>query len=289
MADPCSADPRFGKELYALGDPEAATESALASNVANFARTTHPSTAINLIVGRGTNHGKTWWSSESEQDPPSSTDDVPSPIWVPLDKFGGAFTRPNAESHPIPAPLPAPAPHLWMDFNDTSALQLLPEAIFTAVVVDWSTFRYLRPLAPRVSASWARILRPGGSLAFEGGIASIAVVGSTAELQNGVGSLGCEFENPCHATVDSARAQNWIEESRRRTRTENPGTLGAGAGETRPQNSSSCQESDNGDPERASAPEDPHRSSSSIPSSLSRPAPPIKTKSMLSSPYALHY
>ncbi|KAJ3087098.1 hypothetical protein HK102_011820 [Quaeritorhiza haematococci] len=184
-----------------------------------------------LIVGRGTNSGA-WWlkdgaspsASRSKQDKDeeggggndaqfytltriSSFNALTLTIYIHCDKFGGAFATRFSSSTPTKsttsnsyaATIPPP-PHLWLDFNNLNALRAIPTDFFDAIVVDWSTWRYMMPSAPGVIEEWSRILRgstavneevgkedggrhclnplglKSGTLVFEGGISSVKVV-----------------------------------------------------------------------------------------------------------------
>ncbi|KAJ3398066.1 hypothetical protein HDU80_009313 [Chytriomyces hyalinus] len=85
-----------------------------------------------LLVGRGTvpAHGP-------QQTQDSEHHDV---VWIPVDRFGGAFPTPST-----PESLQY---HLWIDFNDPTALAKIPDACIHRIIVDWSTWRYMTPLKP---------------------------------------------------------------------------------------------------------------------------------------------
>ncbi|KAI8822348.1 hypothetical protein BJ741DRAFT_635602 [Chytriomyces cf. hyalinus JEL632] len=82
-----------------------------------------------LLVGRGTVPTQNLQDSEHQ--------DV---IWIPVDRFGGAF--------PAPASPDSLQYHLWIDFNDPTALAKIPDACIHRIIVDWSTWRYMTPLKP---------------------------------------------------------------------------------------------------------------------------------------------
>ncbi|KAI8905411.1 hypothetical protein EDD86DRAFT_211438 [Gorgonomyces haynaldii] len=96
--------------------------------------------------------------------------------YVCVDAFGGAFDH---------------EPHLWMDFN-SSSLKLLPDDAFDSITVDSSTWRYLKPNTSH--REWWRILKHGGRLIFEHGIASF---GTDAQ------------ENPCHLVWTPSDLAYW--------------------------------------------------------------------------------
>ncbi|KAI8618887.1 hypothetical protein BC830DRAFT_1226527 [Chytriomyces sp. MP71] len=145
-----------------------------------------PTASVALIVGRGSIAGL-----------PSSH------IWIPVDRFGGAF--------PMTGSKDAAVHHLWMDFNHPATLACIPDVCLNTIVVDWSTWRYLTPLkklssrpsglgdthvaslpdsgideghvvsneddaSKTVMDEWRRILKPGGELFFEATASSIQYV-----------------------------------------------------------------------------------------------------------------
>ncbi|KAJ3237789.1 hypothetical protein HDU78_003867 [Chytriomyces hyalinus] len=59
---------------------------------------------------------------------------------IPVDRFGGAF--------PTPSTPDSLQYHLWIDFNDPTALAKIPDACIHRIIVDWSTWRYMTPLKP---------------------------------------------------------------------------------------------------------------------------------------------
>jgi hypothetical protein len=137
--------------------------------------TTHPQTK--MIVGRGT---------------PFNLGDE----WMSLDAFGGNFK--SAE------------PHLWMDFNNPPALTHLHSNWLNLIVIDCSTWRYMKPII--ASKEWHRILAPGGKLMFEAGAASYCLEAAAStigyyksnEADRGLTlSQGFIFteDNPCHLTL----------------------------------------------------------------------------------------
>ncbi|KAJ3231737.1 hypothetical protein HDU81_003547 [Chytriomyces hyalinus] len=130
---------RFGGELYrASSDADDAMARTLRFLMCNsdsregadeegdfYAR-------VCLLVGRGT---------VPSQSPQQSQDSEPQDVvWIPVDRFGGAF--------PAPSTPDSLQYHLWIDFNDPAALAKIPDACIHRIIVDWSTWRYMTPLKP---------------------------------------------------------------------------------------------------------------------------------------------
>ncbi|KAL2912324.1 hypothetical protein HK105_208171 [Polyrhizophydium stewartii] len=99
----------------------------------------------------------------------------------------------------------------------TTALARIPSAAFTQVVVDWSTWRYMRPLAPGIAAHWRRITaQPGGAWAVEGGVSSYRIVADTAAVPvvpvpgDHGSEICCEFDNPSHVVVREGTVRRWM-------------------------------------------------------------------------------
>ncbi|KAJ1552795.1 hypothetical protein HK405_009995 [Cladochytrium tenue] len=133
-------------------------------------------------------------------------------------------------SSPSPPPLPPPPPHLWMDFNDPGELARLSAGGAAAIIVDWSTWRYMRPTfrpavpggggrSPAVADAWRRLLAAdGGTLFFESGVASVrCVAGGDAGSGGGGGGgdeelevVGFEDDNPVHVVVRLADARRVV-------------------------------------------------------------------------------
>jgi hypothetical protein len=73
--------------------------------------------------------------------------------WIALDSFGGNFKNYDR--------------HIWMDFNSITALDQLPSDWLNSIIIDWSTWRYMKPIL--VASKWRKLLRVGCSLCFESG------------------------------------------------------------------------------------------------------------------------
>ncbi|KAJ3393530.1 hypothetical protein HDU84_001660 [Entophlyctis sp. JEL0112] len=180
---------RFGAEVYPHSDPSDAWARAI--NLLEAARGSGDIGRVGILVGRGL--------------PCSHPDGIEL---IPCDRFGGAFRSKSSDQTSA-----QPACHLWMDFNIHAALALLPSASATTIIVDWSTWRYMTPLAiangpvgngvvgPKILSDWYRILKPGGSLVFEGTISSLRMAPQVSK-----DVLDWEFDNPTHPTV----SQTWM-------------------------------------------------------------------------------
>ncbi|KAJ3011580.1 hypothetical protein HKX48_006759 [Thoreauomyces humboldtii] len=171
---------RYGHSLYALhSDPHGpecsiAAQSALLIKLAK----TH---SLGLLVGRGVDEESRWWTPDAE--PLQSSTDT---LWIPTDVFGGAFSTPPKGK--------TPQPHLWLDFTNPLDLAQIPTALVHSIVFDISTWRYMRPAHdPAIVRHWARILVPGGTMAFDAEVASVA----------GGERKGYESENPTHIMLPS--------------------------------------------------------------------------------------
>ncbi|KAI8842495.1 hypothetical protein BC829DRAFT_401639 [Chytridium lagenaria] len=169
-----------------------------------------------LVVGRG--FSGSWWIKPSLDSPSPSTTTLLSkslentePSIFYCDRFGGAFQASTQTESPK-----LPPPHLWMDFNNPSALHLIPSNTFDRIIVDWSTWRYLTPLAPTVLDHWRRILKVGGDLAFESSVASVRVV------PDGTSTLLYDFDNPTHVVIDVSTALRFVKHSPAVSRSANP-------------------------------------------------------------------
>ncbi|KAI9203439.1 uncharacterized protein BJ171DRAFT_143943 [Polychytrium aggregatum] len=204
----------------------------------------NPPLKLGLLVGRGTDTSS-WWltpipSPVSKHSSNNHINAYPV-LWVCCDRFGGAFgrapviSRPELQSesesgsskpalHPAQSTVESLPPHLWMDFNSTTALAQIPPNFFDVIAVDWSTWRYLRPADLDVITEWTRILKPCRALSspssptggcahppgtcgflFEGSVSSICYQG-IPRPPNAAPSwqqLGFEYDNPSHITIPS--------------------------------------------------------------------------------------
>ncbi|KAI9324843.1 hypothetical protein DFJ73DRAFT_871328 [Zopfochytrium polystomum] len=208
--------PRFGTDLYALADdPDAEFQRAVA-----FLRAHASSGDLkdhSSISGPGLPAGISPAATPGHADSVKSTDT----LWIPCDSFGGVFTgrSPDQDGNEV---APDPPIHLFMDFNDGEQLAQLPSSSADIIAIDWSTWRYMKPLEPvrggagderaTVADEWKRILRPGGLLAFECSVSSILCVPETATppglpfVTVGTESVTWEMSNPSHLTVSASGA-----------------------------------------------------------------------------------
>jgi hypothetical protein len=123
-----------------------------------------------LVIGRG--NGSTWWIGNYDQQD-----------YIPVDNFGGVFKDNTA--------------HLWMDFNNINGLLSLPKNWAKAIIVDYSTWRYMKP-DTKVLSCWKSILKIGGVLCFENRIASFKLDSKQ----------GYEFDNPAHITISPTKLKS---------------------------------------------------------------------------------
>jgi hypothetical protein len=82
--------------------------------------------------------------------------------------------------------------HLQLDFNNVDALKMIPDNLFTIIIIDWSTMRYLLLSKRAVAEQISRITK---KFIFESSVSSIKV-GDEA---------GYEFDNPSHTTITRER------------------------------------------------------------------------------------
>ncbi|KAJ3118865.1 hypothetical protein HDU96_007607 [Phlyctochytrium bullatum] len=200
---------RFGHELYLSGYPQSIRDTpATPRDVGRrIAATPGPRW---LVVGRGFSGG--WWGSASITRNGDGRYEGSPAVVVGCDHFGGAFKNPETDSPSTSSGPEEPPLHLWMNFNLPTSLAELPSALFDRILIDWSTWRYLKPLMslPQPSPTllldeWCRLLRPGGDLCFESGIASVTVFPT-----DGCGATPFCDHNPAHVVVPSDTAKELL-------------------------------------------------------------------------------
>ncbi len=139
-----------------------------------------------LAVGKGL--GSPWWAKGCDSNLGESYSDS---LIIPVDWFGGAFKTEALDASPL-------VPHLWFDFNNQTAIAMLPSSWASFIIIDNSTWRYLMPFS-RLE-SWKRILKTGGKLAFEGGISSVKLV-TSLDGYSAFGDYHFECDNPTHLVL----------------------------------------------------------------------------------------
>jgi hypothetical protein len=84
--------------------------------------------------------------------------------------------------------------HLQFDFNNVTALKTIPDNLFSMIIVDWSTMRYLFLAKTSVAEQISRITT---TFLFESSVSSIRVRVGKEE--------GFEFDNPSHMIISRER------------------------------------------------------------------------------------
>jgi hypothetical protein len=160
---------RFGKDLYKMN-----ADSSHPNNE-KWKQLHKPS----LLVGRGT--GTVWWTHHLKQS---------DKLIIPVDNFGGVF---KGEED-----------HLWMDFNNTTALEMLPRNWVDKLMFDYSTWRYMKTES-EILQRWKAILRIDSEICFEHGVSSI-------RINEGLGGDICFESNPSHIIISSAKLHAMLRE-----------------------------------------------------------------------------
>jgi hypothetical protein len=149
---------RFGCDLYVWDGSESDPRNSKWELIRN----------PRLVVGRGT--GLSWWTKPIADS------------FIPIDSFGGVFKTLSD--------------HLWMDFN--IGCQYLPSNWALSVIIDYSTWRYVKPLT--ILKELHRIITIDGTIIFEHGIASFSISQCDS----------FQYENPSHMVLKRHTFLKWI-------------------------------------------------------------------------------